>query len=104
MISGIWGRLELYCGNHHTEPRIMELQQKKDDVIYSCSCCQNEFSTHDIEKMLDKLSDIIKASDAEDEALDITNLQFSVGRCKYKVLENDEKVKILGVNLRALLK
>ena len=104
MITGIWGKLELYCGNHHSDPTIMELQQKKSDVVYSCACCNNEFSTHDVEKMFDKLSDIIKSSDAEDELLDITNLTFSVGRCKYKVLENDDKVKISGVNLKALTK
>lgn len=104
MISGIWGRLELYCGNHHAEPSLMTLQQKKNDVVYGCSCCQNEFSTHDVEKMLDKLSNIIKESDAENEVLDVTNLSFTVGRCKYKVLENDDKIKISGVNLKALTK
>ena len=104
MISGIWGRLELYCGNYHTEPSLMTLQQKKSDVVYCCACCKNEFSTQDVEKMLDKLSDIINTSDSENEMLDVTNLKFTVGKCKYQVLENDEKVKISGINIRALTK
>lgn len=103
MIYNVWGKLEMYCGNEHDSSIFMEIEQKRSGITYSCPYCKNHFTIKDIEKMLDKVEAIINDAEEENEVLDIKNLSFRVGECKYKVLENGSKLKITGVNERAIL-
>lgn len=104
MISNLWGRLDLYCGNNHEEAFLMQIQEKRGDVIYQCPHCKNFFKSKDVEKMLDKIERIIVESEENDEFLDIKNLSFSVGRCKYKILDDGNRLKVKGVNANAFEK
>ena len=101
MISNSWGRLDLYCGNNHEEEVMMQIREKRGDAIYQCPHCKNFFSSKDVEKMLDKIEKIVSDAEKEGESLDIKNLPFTVGKCKYKVLEDEKRLKIKGVNAGA---
>lgn len=100
MITNLWGKLDLYCGNGHEEK--MEMNEKRAGLFYECPCCRNSFSIKDIEKFIDKLEDVMQEADANDEALDIKNVTVKVGQCKYKIAENGERMKVIGVNKKAV--
>lgn len=104
MISNFWGKLDLCCGNEHEEEVIMQLKEKRGDAVYQCPHCKNFFSSKDVEKMLDKIEKIIMEAEEEGEMLDIKNLSFTVGKCKYKILENEKRLKIKGVNYNVFVK
>ena len=104
MISNSWGKLDLCCGNNHEEEVLMQIQTKRGDAVYQCPCCKNFFSSKDVEKMLDKIEKIIMEAEEEGEMLDVKNLSFSVGKCKYKILENEKRMKIRGINSNIFLK
>lgn len=100
MITNLWGRLDLYCNNGHENK--MELKEKRAGLFYECPCCQNSFSMKNIEKMLDKIDTIVNEAEKDDEILDIKNLSFKVGDCNYKILENGERMKVVGLNRKAI--
>ena len=100
MITNLWGKLDLHCGNGHEEK--MELREKRQGMFYECPCCKNSFSIKDIEKLFDKIEDVINEADENDELLDIKNLEIKIGQCKYKIIENDEQMKVVGVNKKAI--
>ncbi len=54
--------------------------------------------------MFDKIGDIVIEAERNNEVLDIKNLSFSVGKCNYKVLENGERMKIIGINKGSFVK
>ena len=101
MISNLWGRLDLCCNNGHEETK-MELKEKRAGLFYECSCCTNSFSMSNIEKMLDKIDAIVNEAEISDEMLDIKNLSFKVGDCNYKIVENEERMKVIGTNKKAI--
>ena len=102
MISNVWEKLELYCGNGHEEKAVaMEINQKRSGVVYACPCCENFLTVKDVEKMLDRVADVINSADAENEMLDIKNLSFRVGQCDYRVIDNGAKMKVMGNNRKA---
>ena len=105
MITNMWGKMDLYCGNCYPEKEgKMNLQQKPSGVAYTCPFCKNTFSLKDIEKMFDKLGHLMIAAEKEDELLDIKNISFSIGKCSYKVLDHGERLKITGINARSMIK
>lgn len=101
MITNLWGRLDLFCNNGHDESK-MELKEKRAGLFYECPHCSNSFSMMQIEKMLDKIEAIINEANESDELLDIKNLSFKVGECNYKILENEERMKIIGTNKKSI--
>lgn len=100
MISNTWGKLDLYCGAGHTEK--MELKQKRAGIFYECPLCKNSFSMNDIEKFLDKLENIQIEAELNDELLDIKNIKLKVGMCRYQILENNDRIKVMGINEKAV--
>lgn len=101
MITNLWGKLELYCGNGHEEK--MELKEKRAGIFYECPVCQNSFSLKDVEKLFEKIEEVETQADLNDEFLDIKNMSLVVGHCRYKILDNGDKVKISGINKKALV-
>ena len=104
MISNMWGKLDLYCGHVHEKEALMQLQTKRGNIIYQCPYCKNYFSGKDIEKMLDKIEKIIMEAEEDGEMINIKNLSFSVGKCKYKILDNETRLKVKGENLNIYVK
>lgn len=100
MISNMWGKLDLYCNNGHEEK--MDIKQKTAGLFYECPCCRNSFSIKDIEKMLDKIEDAIQEADLNNEVLDIKNLTIKIGNCHYKIVENGDRMKVFGLNKKAV--
>lgn len=100
MITQLWGKIELYC-EKDIECK-MELNHKKQGIFYECPCCGNSFSLKDIEKLIDKIDDIERDADLKDETLDIKNIKIKIGHCRYKIIDNDDKLKIVGLNTKAV--
>lgn len=101
MITNLWGKMDLYCGNVHEEK--MELKDKPKGMFYECPICKNSFSLKDIEKFFDKIEDIEREADLNDEMMDITNTTIKVGHCQYRIAENDKTMKVVGVNKKAIV-
>lgn len=101
MITNLWGKLELYCSNEHCEK--MKLVEKRTGIFYECPVCKNSFSLKDIEKLFDKLEDVEREAELNDELLDVKNMTLKIGYCQYKILENGEKIVVSGVNRKALV-
>lgn len=107
MITGMWGTLELICGNKHDEPQKMYIRKTEDDVFYCCPKylpenrdeferpCMNHLSVAEVEKLTDLISEEIQRQEEENGAAFIKNRRFHTRIADYRVLEStDEKLVV----------
>lgn len=104
MISNIWDKTDLYCGNNHEQEVKMEIAEKRGALLYTCPFCTNSFSIKDVERIFAEIEKVIFKAEEKNESIDIKNLTFKIDSCNYKILENNDRIKIQGINKRSLLK
>lgn len=105
MITGLWNDIELYCALHDV-PVKMELTSKKNAIVYQCAngnidtvkdealLCKGSLPLKSFEKMLDYISKIMYDAALNDEVPNLKNLEFTIGKFKYKVFEHSDKIKV----------
>ena len=116
IITGSWSDVTLLCGNGHSEPVTMTIQQGPLSLFYACPkyhaenrevnerACNNRLSIEDFTKMLEHLHDMIIEAELRDERLQLTNFEWKDRKgTQYKVIRHDiDKLVISVYNKRAV--
>lgn len=118
MITNLWQKVELYCGNRHEVPVRMDIQQGPTTVFYACpkyheynrepgeKACANFLYVNEYEKMLAHISAILIEADKNNEIPNLTGYKWSENGVDFEVFEHiteksKEKIKIKMFNRRA---
>ena len=100
MISGLWNKVRLVCGNHHDEPQNLIILQTDKDAFYVCPkynplnrtesdrVCMNRISVQETEKILNILSDKIIEAEDQGQSLNLTHYRFETRVGRYQVLRH----------------
>lgn len=104
-ISGFWSMLSFYCDQPKEDNAIcdepLELEMQNTTPIYRCKVCGFTIPFHDVEKAMQKISDILVDAAIEDEDINLANMRWYVRnqklgyRIRYRVLSHkNNKIKI----------
>ena len=79
-ISSLWSQLEFVCGGSNTDPceTKLELETNGRQVLYRCPKCSQTHTYYDVEKFVQKLTDIIVDDEDEGCTTNLTNYQMKM--------------------------
>ena len=106
--KGLWEHTSLYCGFHDNfdESTLMQLTEKRGQLVYCCPQCNNSISSNLVENLLGKIS---KNSFNNIKSFDFGSLEgnkYIVGkdRIKCEIIKEKENngydIKIYNIKAR----
>lgn len=108
MITSLWNKIELYCGEHGDDRPPMELELRKGLVYYVCSGnindsisdksrhCGKMISMKEFEKFLEKVTALLDEADLNNEIINLKHQVFHIGQIQYRVFDHDnDKIKVV---------
>lgn len=98
MIKNLWNITKVYCDNHE-EPIPMQFKEGSRSVFYACpehdnkykggKACPNRISTEDLEAILNMVSELIEAEEADGGSINLTGWKSHYKSTDFRILFHD---------------